>query len=66
MGIDTLMPHLLGVPVLGGRASAPEGADVPCPHHLDIHPSVGQDGVEGGGGMHACDACDACDGRMSR
>jgi hypothetical protein len=36
MGICTLMPHLLGVLVWDGGASAPEGADALCPHHLDI------------------------------
>jgi hypothetical protein len=39
MGIGTLMPHLLGVPVWDGGASAPEGADARSPHHLDILPS---------------------------
>jgi hypothetical protein len=36
MGFSTLIPHLLGVPVQDGRALAPEGANVPCPYHLDI------------------------------
>jgi hypothetical protein len=38
MGFGTLMPHLLGVPVWDGRASAPEGTDALCPHHMDILP----------------------------
>ena len=38
MVIGTLMPHLLGVPEWGDGASAPEGADALCPHHLDILP----------------------------
>jgi hypothetical protein len=36
MGIGTLIPHLLGVSVWDGGASAPKGANVLCPHHLDI------------------------------
>jgi hypothetical protein len=39
MGIGTLMPYLLGVPVRDGGASPPEGADALYPHHLDILPS---------------------------
>jgi hypothetical protein len=38
MGIGTLMPHLLGVPVWDGGALAPKGANVLCPHHMDILP----------------------------
>jgi hypothetical protein len=52
MGIDTLMLHLLGVPVWGGGASAPEGADVLCPHHLDI---LGE-----GGGTHMTHVTEEC------
>jgi hypothetical protein len=39
MGIGTLMPHLIEVPVWAGMASAPERADTLCPHHPDIFPS---------------------------
>jgi hypothetical protein len=48
MGIGILMPHLLGVPVWDGRASAPKGADALCPHHMDILPFRRAPSVGGG------------------
>ena len=41
MGIGTLMPHLLGVPVWDGGASAPKGADALCSGGLPTRPGLG-------------------------
>jgi len=53
MGIGTMMPHLLGVPLWDGRATTPKEADALGPHHLDILPSVGPHPGGGGGGRDA-------------
>jgi hypothetical protein len=59
MGIGTLMPYLLVVPVWDGGASAPKGADALCPQHLDILPS--RRAASGGEGMER-NATEGCPG----
>ena len=39
MGIGILMPHLLGIPVWDGGASAPKGADALCSGGLPTRPT---------------------------